>query len=103
MKFEYKYLVPIERLTELRILISPFMESDTHMEKGGPSGYTVRSIYFDTFRYDDYHEKTNGLKIRKKMRIRGYNKQDHNNIVFIEIKRKNERLVNKYRTPIKYK
>ena len=71
MKFEYKYLVPIERLSELRTFISPFMVTDSHMDMGGPEGYTVRSIYFDTFQYDDYHEKISGLKTRKKIRIRG--------------------------------
>jgi len=103
MKFEYKYLVPIERLPELRTLISPFMVTDTHMDMGGPAGYTVRSIYFDTFQYDDYYEKISGLKIRKKIRIRGYNGQNHKNIVFLEIKRKNEKRVKKNRAPIKYK
>ena len=103
MKFEYKYLVPIERLPELRTLISPFMVTDTHMDMGGPAGYTVRSIYFDTFQYDDYHEKISGLKIRKKIRIRGYNGQNHKNIVFLEIKRKNEKRVKKNRAPVKYK
>jgi len=103
MKFEYKYIVPIERLPELRTLISPFMVADTHMNMGGPEGYTVRSIYFDTFQYDDYYEKISGIKIRKKIRIRGYNGQNHKNIVFLEIKRKNEKRVRKHRAPVKFK
>ncbi|HUT62476.1 MAG TPA: polyphosphate polymerase domain-containing protein [Anaerolineae bacterium] len=103
MKFEYKYIVPIERLPELRTLISPFMVADTHMDMGGPEGYTVRSIYFDTFQYDDYYEKISGIKIRKKIRIRGYNGQNHKNIVFLEIKRKNEKRVRKHRAPVKFK
>lgn len=103
MKFEYKYIVPIERLPELRTLISSFMVLDSHMDMGEPAGYTVRSIYFDTFQYDDYYEKISGLKIRKKIRIRGYNGQNHKNIVFLEVKRKDERQVNKNRAPIKYK
>ncbi len=103
MKFEYKYLVPIELLSELRTLICPFVEKDYYMSGNRASGYTVRSIYFDTLQYDYYHEKINGLKIRKKIRIRGYNEFNHNNIVFLEIKRKNEKLISKQRAPVKYK
>ena len=103
MKFEYKYLVPIELLSELRTLISPFMEKDSYMEMGVPSGYTVRSIYFDNSQYNDYHEKINGLKVRKKIRIRGYNEHIHKNIVYLEIKRKNNKLIYKQRAPVEYK
>ena len=103
MKFEYKYLVPLELLPELRTLTSPFMESDSHMDMDRPVGYTVRSIYFDTINFDDYHEKYSGIKIRKKIRIRGYNKEDPENIVFLEVKRKNEKKIYKNRAPVKFK
>jgi len=102
MKFEYKYIVPTEILSELRTLIDSFVEFDIHMKMGGPSGYTVRSIYFDTPQYNDYYETIHGLTVRKKIRIRGYNEQNQNSIVFLEIKRKNEKRVKKYRAPVKY-
>ncbi|MFC1528922.1 VTC domain-containing protein [Candidatus Latescibacterota bacterium] len=103
MKFEYKYLVPCELLPELRTLISPFMEKDSNMNFGGRDGYTVRSIYFDTPGYDFYHEKKDGLKIRKKLRIRGYNSYNPENFVFLEIKRKNARKLMKNRAAVPYK
>lgn len=102
MKFENKYLVPIELLYELRTHINPFMEKDIYMKMSSPLGYTVRSLYFDTLQFDYYYDKINGLKIRKKIRIRGYNELNHNNIVFLEIKRKNIKLINKQRAPIRY-
>ena len=101
-KYEYKYIVPMDLLEELRDSISPFMETDYYMCMGGPCGYTVRSIYYDTLQYTYYHEKESGIKIRKKIRIRGYNDYDNENIVFLEIKRKNEKLVSKHRAPVKY-
>ena len=103
MKFEYKYLVPCELLPEIRMLISPFMERDGMMNFGGPEGYTVRSIYFDTPRYDYYHEKKDGLKIRKKLRIRGYNAYNPENFLFLEIKRKNAKKLMKNRAAVIYK
>lgn len=102
MKFEYKYLVKAELLPELRALFCPFMELDINMKKGGPSGYTVRSIYFDTLNYNDYYEKINGLKKRKKTRLRGYNYLTPASIVFLETKVKNNKLSSKYRAPVLY-
>jgi hypothetical protein len=103
MKYEYKYIVPRDILPELRSRIAPFMVHDEYMAFGGPEGYTVRSIYCDTLNFDDYHEKYSGIKIRKKIRIRGYNEEDPDNIVFLEVKRKNEKKIYKNRAPVKFK
>lgn len=110
MKYEYKYLVPDHMRGELRRLISPFMEYDRYMELRRISGadermlgYTVRSIYYDSpgFRY--YHDKRDGLRIRKKVRIRGYNEYSDNNIVFLEVKRKVEKKIYKNRSSLLYR
>ena len=101
-KFEYKYQVPRELLPRLRKLIEPYVMIDSYMNEGGPTGYTVRSIYFDSPRYDYFHEKEDGLKIRKKIRIRGYNEYDPGNTVFLEIKRKNEKQIFKNRAPVTF-
>ena len=104
MKYEYKYVVPLEKLDELRAMVSPFVFRDGYMDiSGADIGYTVRSIYFDTPRYDHYHDKIDGLKIRKKIRIRGYNTYNDDNIVFLEIKRKNEKKIYKNRLPVRFK
>ncbi len=103
MKYEYKHPIPIELLPELRALIKPFVVCDRYMDKVGPCGYTVRSIYFDSFNYADYHETIEGIQLRKKIRIRGYNEYDPNSKVFLEIKRKNKYLRNKQRAPVEYR
>jgi len=109
MKYEYKYLVPKNRLSELRRYINPFLIMDGYIDRGGPCdclggpfGYTVRSIYFDTPGYQFFHEKIEGIKKRKKVRIRGYNEYNHDNTVFLEIKRKNEKRIFKNRSAIKF-
>jgi hypothetical protein len=100
MRLEYKYLVPNELLPELRAMIAPFVEADRYSSK--PTGYTVRSIYFDTATLDCYHDKMAGLRVRRKIRIRGYNEYKKNNIVFLEIKRKYGMSIAKNRAPVAY-
>ncbi len=39
---------------------------------GGPDGYMVRSLYFDTAYDGDYNDKVDGLEIRRKIRLRVY-------------------------------
>ena len=69
LRLEYKFLLPVERIDELRRAISPFVFIDEYAEREINKEYTVHSIYFDTMRLDDYHDKLSGIKIRKKLRI----------------------------------
>jgi hypothetical protein len=102
MRYEYKYIVPESKIERLRSMILPFLELDQFAEVGGINQYTVRSIYFDTSRYDFYFEKIEGIKNRKKVRLRGYNEEDRSNVVFFEIKRKYDIPIIKYRAPVRY-
>lgn len=88
MRHEYKYIVPAEKLGTLRQLIRPFVTLDRFAEADGRGEYTVRSIYFDNSRFDFYFEKIEGIKDRKKLRIRSYDEEDPEKTVFFEIKRK---------------
>ena len=98
MRIEYKYLVPITKLTLLRKAIENYTHRDYYHL--GKIDYTVRSIYFDTTNLKFYHEKLDGLKERKKLRIRGYNQLSDESIIFLEIKRKNENYISKNRSPL---
>ncbi len=64
------------------------MKPDPYMAKTGRSCYTVRSIYFDTRRLRFYFEKHDGLKRRRKLRIRTYNDRDSSSVASFEIKNK---------------
>ncbi len=88
MRSEIKYLVPDTLLQELRNAIAPLVQIDKYCTNYINTGYTVRSIYLDTPRFLYYKEKIDGLKNRKKLRIRAYNLQEPNGPVFLEIKRK---------------
>ena len=100
MRLEYKYLIPIEHLRKFRSDILPFLTCDKYAIERKEKEYTVRSIYFDNRKLDYYHEKIDGIKIRKKVRIRGYNTLNGKNVVFLEIKRKNQNFISKNRSPI---
>lgn len=100
MRLEYKFLIPLNRLIELREAINPFVFLDEYAEREKNNEYTVRSIYYDTMRLDDYRDKISGIKVRKKLRIRGYNEKNKESIVFLEVKRKSENYVSKNRAPL---
>lgn len=102
MRYEYKYLVPLNKLDELRYAIAPFFRVDEYAEDRTKQEYTVRSIYYDTPKLDDYRDKIEGLKIRKKIRIRAYNELKPDNLVFLEVKRKYENFISKNRAPLLY-
>lgn len=87
-RFELKYLVSAREMAAVRALVAPFTEPDP-FSVGCPDGlYTVRSIYFDTPDLRFYYEKDAGTSIRKKLRLRTYNRYCREAVGFYEIKRK---------------
>jgi hypothetical protein len=102
MKFEYKYIVPVSQMDDLRRAIRPYVEMDPFAARFPSNEYTVRSIYFDTFRFDYFFEKLDGFKLRKKIRIRGYNDQIGDDIVFLEVKRKVKEPIEKAREKLSF-
>lgn len=103
MRYEYKYLVPTEQLALLRSLMHPFIMPDKFASRMPGFEYTVRSVYYDTPNFKFYDEKIDGLKTRKKIRIRGYNQQQEDSKVFLEVKRKNDAIVRKNRFLVPFK
>ncbi|MCP4583425.1 MAG: polyphosphate polymerase domain-containing protein [candidate division Zixibacteria bacterium] len=97
---EYKYLVPKTSLDSFRSEIQPYIEVDQYARNRNPQEYTVRSVYFDTSEFDYLNEKREGIKVRKKLRIRCYNKQQDDSIAFLEIKRKHIDFIEKNRAPV---
>ncbi|MBK7104660.1 MAG: polyphosphate polymerase domain-containing protein [Ignavibacteriae bacterium] len=102
MRLEYKFLVNSEILDSLRKKILPFVEFDPFTMGSTDNEYTVRSIYFDSSNFDYYNEKIEGIKIRKKLRIRSYDTEADNNLVFLEIKNKYDNFIGKNRAALLY-
>jgi len=102
MRYEFKYIVKNHEVDNIRNYISPFVDVDKFAAAGDKNQYTVRSIYFDTPKFDFYYEKVEGIKNRKKIRLRGYERENAENIVFFEIKRKYDIPIKKFRAPAKF-
>jgi len=100
---EFKYLVSNKYLEDIRKELIPYVELDPFAAICKDNQYTVRSIYYDSFNLDYYREKIEGLKVRKKLRIRGYNELQEDSVVFLEIKRKYENFISKHRSKLSYK
>ncbi len=99
-RIEYKYLIPADLAEEFRLRAEPFITRDIIAHRTHSVFYTVRSIYYDTPQLDSYHEKLEGIPIRKKIRIRGYNQRRDSSVAVLEIKRKQNQNVWKDRAPV---
>lgn len=95
-------MVPIDKINDLRNTILPFVDVDPYATGRKSNEYTVRSVYFDTHQFDFYFEKVDGFKVRKKLRIRGYNDPKGDDIVFLEIKRKLKEPIEKAREKLDF-
>ena len=102
MKLEYKFLVANTDVARLRKRILPFVINDEFIKEDAGNEYTVRSIYFDSTRFNFYHEKIDGIKKRMKLRIRGYDEPEDNSLIFLEIKNKYNSHIGKNRAPLNY-
>ncbi len=100
MRSELKYFIPNDVVPILRAELAPYVYLDSHGRGFENVGYTVRSIYLDTHDLRYYREKKAGIKIRRKLRIRGYNTPTSTSWAFLEIKRKNEDKIHKNRAPV---
>lgn len=103
LRREYKYLVPSVYLDDLRSEFLPFVEHDKYSLTRPNHEYTIRSIYYDTRKLTFYHEKLEGVKNRKKLRIRGYNEFSEDSIILLEIKRRLNDFIDKNRAIMRYR
>ncbi|WTF32763.1 polyphosphate polymerase domain-containing protein [Streptomyces sp. NBC_01602] len=101
-RFELKYLVPVEQAAEIRDELGERMDRDLNSPVGG---YGVWSLYYDTPQLRFYWEKIEGLKFRRKLRIRHYGDLDgvtDESPVCVEIKQRVNRVTQKRRITLPY-
>tara|TARA_Y200000002_G_C22497837_1_gene585824 strand:- start:406 stop:813 length:408 start_codon:yes stop_codon:yes gene_type:complete len=74
-----------------------FMNIDNNALKNDNNKYLVRSLYYDNDDYTNFFEKVDGIKIRKKFRLRSYDKEfKSKNPIFLEMKgRVHDRIIKK--------
>ena len=100
-RLEYKYLVPCNQLASLRNHLAAFVEADPYSQASAAGDYTVRSVYCDTISRAIFTQKVDGICMRKKFRVRGYNTAADDSLLFLEIKRKNVNAIDKDRAPLR--
>jgi hypothetical protein len=76
--------------------LAPYMQRDPHLDRTNPA-YRVNSVYFDSADHRFFWEKVDGVRFRRKVRIRCYGKEPPEN-AFLEIKQKIEMTTQKRRS-----
>lgn len=86
LRQEKKYLLNYIEIQQLKYLLDQTLHRDEFGEL--QKGYMVRSLYFDTPDNIDFMEKSDGIRNRKKIRLRTYNPESDN--VKLELKEKQD-------------
>jgi len=102
LRYEFKYIVPNSMEPDLRQMLRSYVDIDKYAIERENNEYTVRSIYFDTPDFRFYHDKIDGISYRKKVRLRGYNKINCSNPVFLETKNKFKVPLHKTRAKVEF-
>ncbi len=67
---EKKYYINLMQSIKLKSKLKYLMKIDENIKDN--NGYTIRTLYFDSYDDDDYFDKVDGLNLRKKIRLRIY-------------------------------
>jgi SPX domain protein involved in polyphosphate accumulation len=102
-RFELKYVVSLREAEAFRHALGAYLVADDHGDVGG--SYGVASLYYDSPDYRFYWEKVDGIKFRRKLRIRHYDcgqPLTSDTPVFVEIKQRLNRVTQKRRAILTY-
>jgi hypothetical protein len=97
-RFEFKYILNEKLRVKVEKQIQHFMKYDGYVHPEYDNSYFVRSLYFDSPGSFNFYEKIDGIKKRKKFRIRTYGKEIGVSNLFLEQKGRNVNRVFKNRT-----
>lgn len=93
---EKKYLISESQREELLKILPQYMNFDKYCMDG--KKYTVNNIYFDTETFNIIRHSLSKPKYKEKLRIRSYsNNISDNDLIFLEVKKKFNGVVNKRR------
>ncbi|PQD97906.1 VTC domain-containing protein [Mycolicibacterium parafortuitum] len=101
-RYEIKYLLDEAKVPALRDELTGHMDSDPYSPRGG---YPVTSLYYDTPDLRFYWEKIEGLRFRRKLRMRLYGTPSEctdDTSVQVEIKQRVNRVTQKRRLAMPY-
>lgn len=93
-RYEKKYLMPEDVYLKLRKKLKPYMQEDQYGQ------HTICNIYYDTPQYDLIRRSIEKPVYKEKLRLRSYGIPNLDSTVFLEIKKKYNKVVNKRRIPL---
>ena len=101
-RYEIKYFLPETQIPEFREKVRSRMGEDSNKNN---QSKRITSLYYDTSDLKFYWEKIEGLRFRRKLRIRVYGEPETINdesAVFVEIKQRVNRVTQKRRISLPY-
>ncbi|HMI87072.1 MAG TPA: polyphosphate polymerase domain-containing protein [Polyangiaceae bacterium] len=95
-RYELKYILPMSKCHDLIKELGNHVTPDRH---GGERGYPLVSLYYDSPAYDCFWAKVDGIKYRRKLRLRIYPARNIEETArgMVEIKQRINRTVQKRR------
>lgn len=103
-RFELKYLVSLKEAEVFKKALRAYLLADEH--GSGNGRYTLASLYYDSPDFRCYSEKVDGVRFRRKLRIRRYELPGApltaDTPVFVEIKQRLDRVTQKRRVILPY-
>ena len=93
-RYELKYMLMLEQKEQMLEAMLPYMELDKYGRT------TIRNIYFDTASYRLIRRSIEKPAYKEKLRIRSYSQATADSTVFVELKKKYEKVVYKRRLPL---
>lgn len=103
-RFELKYVITLQQAERIKTALRAYLIPDEHGNKNGR--YAVGSLYYDSPDFRCYREKVDGIKFRRKLRIRRYEAGEaltDEALVFVEIKQRIDRVTQKRRAILPYR
>ena len=101
-RFELKYLLSLKQAEIFKKALRAYLLADEH----GNGRYTLASLYYDSPDFRCYWEKVDGIRFRRKLRIRRYESPGapltEDTPVFVEIKQRVDRVTQKRRIILPY-
>ena len=93
-RYELKYLLTLAQKERILAAMEPYMALDKYGRT------TIRNLYFDTDTYRLIRRSIEKPVYKEKLRIRSYSKADAESTVFVELKKKYDKVVYKRRLPL---
>jgi hypothetical protein len=102
-RFELKYIITLQEAEHFKSALRAYLVPDEHGKDNGR--YALASLYYDSPDFRCYQEKVDGLRFRRKLRIRRYETDEvftDKTPVFVEIKQRVDRVTQKRRAILPY-